>query len=353
MQNVMVASGNGEIGFFVAGLAPIREPGSGWLPASSDAFVPWRGFVPFDELPARFDPPGDLLFNANNHLVGDAYGHDLGRDWDGGFRARRLEALLLGKPRLDTETMRRIQMDIRSNLAADFLPHLLEAISNRAEFREIHELLEDWDLRADADSAAMLVFAAWYDELADVIYADELGRSLPIYRGIRATFTRSILEDAQEWCDDRRTLGREDCSSMLRLALRRALTILRSAHGEDLASWRWGDAHRFRPSHMPFSQIPLISRLFALDRPASGDSTSLNVAHYRAQPSAVFEITQGPGYRGLYDLARPHHAAVVIAGGQSGHPFSKHYDDLVGKWLSGDLVDLAKREPGKRLLLHP
>ena len=48
-------------------------------------------------------------------------------------------------------------------------------------------------------------------------------------------------------------------------------------------------------------------------------------------------------YRGVYDFADPDSSVFITSTGQSGHPFSRHYDDLAG--LSG--------VPGFRQLVDP
>ncbi len=44
----------------------------------------------------------------------------------------------------------------------------------------------------------------------------------------------------------------------------------------------------------------------------------------------------GPGLRYAVDLADPGHAQFGLAGGQSGHSGSEHYDDGLGAWLAGN-----------------
>ena len=49
----------------------------------------------------------------------------------------------------------------------------------------------------------------------------------------------------------------------------------------------------------------------------------------------------GAGYRGVYDLADPDSSVFVIATGQSGHPLSRHYDDLAERWRRGEYVTMS------------
>jgi penicillin amidase len=49
----------------------------------------------------------------------------------------------------------------------------------------------------------------------------------------------------------------------------------------------------------------------------------------------------GPGYRAIYDLARPDASLWVAATGQSGHPQSRHYDDLTHDWRAGRYLRMS------------
>ena len=49
-----------------------------------------------------------------------------------------------------------------------------------------------------------------------------------------------------------------------------------------------------------------------------------------------FRNIHAAGYRGIYDFSDSDGSVFVIATGQSGHPFSRHYDDLGELWRRGE-----------------
>ena len=53
----------------------------------------------------------------------------------------------------------------------------------------------------------------------------------------------------------------------------------------------------------------------------------------------------GAAYRGVYDLADPDSSVFVISTGQSGHPLSRHYDDMAELWRRGEYVGMSL-DPG-------
>ena len=95
MQNILYADASGHIGFIAPGRVPIRKHGDGrWPVPGWTGEYDWTGWVPFDALPRALDPPGGVLFNANNRIVPPDYPYLLTADWEAPYRARRLAELL-------------------------------------------------------------------------------------------------------------------------------------------------------------------------------------------------------------------------------------------------------------------
>lgn len=51
--------------------------------------------------------------------------------------------------------------------------------------------------------------------------------------------------------------------------------------------------------------------------------------------------THAAGLRAVYDFADPDSSVFIIATGQSGHPLSRHYDDLSSLWRRGDYIPMS------------
>ena len=54
-----------------------------------------------------------------------------------------------------------------------------------------------------------------------------------------------------------------------------------------------------------------------------------------------FTNVHAAGYRGVYDFADPDASVFVTATGQSGHPLSRHYDDLGELWRRGEYIPMT------------
>ncbi len=47
------------------------------------------------------------------------------------------------------------------------------------------------------------------------------------------------------------------------------------------------------------------------------------------------------GYRGVYDFADPDSSVFINSTGQSGHPLSRHYDNLGELWRRGEYIPMS------------
>jgi penicillin amidase len=356
-QNVAWATRDGRIGLVAPGRVPIRRSGDGRLPVPGwDGKADWIGAIPFALLPRIEDPPSGQVVNANNRLVGPDYPYLIAVEWDPALRARRIEAMLGGAHGLDLGRFAAMQNDLRSTLADDFLPFLLEAAATGDAGADLMEALGAWDRRMLADRPEPLAFAAWYEALAEAVYADELGPLFADYRGLRPDFMRRVLQRRQIWCDDIGTAAIESCDERIVLAWREAIQRLRAQRGQDWRAWRWGEAHRTVMRHRLTERLPALGALFRIELPGDGDGSTLDVGHYRGGGGIdAFVSSTGPSYRMLVDLADPEASLFVAATGQSGHPLSPHWRDLTALWAQGAYVPMRRASgPGtsRRLLLH-
>ncbi len=357
MPNVGYADKEGRIGLISAGDVPVRPGGDGTMPAQGwTGEDDWLGSIPFEELPRVLDPADQKLVNANNQLVGRDYPYLITRNWSPAFRARRIESLLETRAQWTVPEIEAMQLDIFSTLAQDFLPLLLAAADDpeitEPERAEIIEALRAWDRRMSTDAAEPLIFAAWYEALATVIYADELGPLFEAYRGIRSDFLLHVLKGSPVWCDDIGTAPEERCGPQLIRALDIALAALGEPWGGEWRDWRFGAAHRAVMPHQPFHEVPALAWLFDIAARKGGDSSSINVGHWDwRQP---FDVTLAPTLRMIAEPASPM-IRLVTATGQAGHPLSRHYDDLTREWEAGRYVTLELDSPasGRRLTLNP
>jgi penicillin amidase len=142
---------------------------------------------------------------------------------------------------------------------------------------------------------------------------------------------------------------------MLSAALAEAVGDLAPVHGPNPAAWRWGAAHPVRFEHPLLRFVPGLAALTGISTPTPGDGETVNRAGMRAETAGIFANVHGAGFRGVFDLADPAAADVIIATGQSGHPMSRHWSDQLERWRDGVLLRPGPPvgTPAGRLLLTP
>jgi penicillin amidase len=366
MQNMVVADRAGRIGMISPGRVPIRAPENdlgGRAPAPGwDARYDWVGFVPADETPRRRDPAVGWIATANQRITEPGYPHHLTHEWALPYRQQRIEQVLESRPKHSLQDLAALQMDTRSLAMARLLPWLQRAESAHPLAAAARKALEGFDGDMDAGRAAPLIAWAWQRQLARAIFADDAGEAL-WERSLAGRTFQDALEgvlarDDAAWCDDRATPAAESCAMQTGAAMTRALDELANRHGDDVAAWRWSDAHVARSEHRPFSRVPVLHRLFELRAPVGGDTHTVKamrvVLRRDALTGDLYHTDHSASLRAVYDLADRQQSRVVHSTGQSGIVFSPAYRDFVGPWTRGELLPLwPAGAPAAVLLVQP
>jgi penicillin amidase len=161
-------------------------------------------------------------------------------------------------------------------------------------------------------------------------------------------FLRPLLQGgdaATRWC------GERGCAPLLAASLTEAVAALAPQYGADPRQWRWGAAHLAQFDHAILRFIPYLRDWVGLRAAPGGDGETVARAAFRG---SGFTAVHGAGFRGVMDLAQPDGAFAVIATGQSGHPFSRHWGDMLPLWRDGALLPMAApREVTGRIRLNP
>lgn len=338
-QNVVYVDAAGHIGLVAAGRAPTRRnvynesllPAPGWI-----ADYDWTGRLDFFALPQVADPAGGRIVTANNDIRPLRYRYFIGRTFDRSSRHDRIAQLLSELDRASAADFEQIQLDDVSPPLRNFVRRYLPEIAASVPL-DIGAALSGWDGRMAADRPEPLIATAWLYATARRVLADEMGeQEFDAWWFWQVDILEKLLGQ-DRWCDDPTTMHREFCHDALRIAFREALDTLRQAYGPAWQGWSWGAAHSVTFRHPVFSGIPVLGSRLTPIVPANGDQFTISRGGSLARGGgAVFADVHGPGLRMVVDMSRPAGMRVSIAGGQSGHPLSSHYSDLLLEWAQGE-----------------
>lgn len=340
--NFIFADVEGNIGYQATGRVPIRAQGDGWLPVPGwTGEYEWTGFIPFDELPSRFNPPEGFIVTANNTAVGKGYPFFITYEWDRGFRAQRLTDLVRAKDKFSLDDMRAIQGDNYNLSAGRLMPYFSVIHAQTPLQQSALNALKEWDGMNLRNSVGATVFEALAFQLVLDVFGDELGREdVQAYWGDGSTQRASVIAlmdrpDDPIWDDVGTVNGVETRDNIVQRAFESACADLQSRLGDDVSRWTWGRLHTvtFRNGSLGSSGIPPIEAIFnrgpvVLD----GSTTVVNNTPYYAWPRSRYNVRQGPSQRLIADLADWTRSLSVHTTGQSGQPYHKHYDDFIDLW---------------------
>ena len=359
-QNFVYADVGGDIGFLNPGLVPLRKSGAGLVPVdgSSSAFD-WTGAIPFDEWPELHNPEIGFAFNANNANFPDDHRPTFGQDWEENFRARRIQQFFDTIDKHSLETSAVMQADHLSLDVKELKPFIATIAPSDDRARSAQAMLLGWNAVMDKDRAEPLIYTAFLRSLHKILIEDKTGLPMREKGPFAATTLVTLMRDHPSWCDSPGAPD-PDCRKALGRALDDGLALLVKRDGADMSRWRWGAEHKALLQHQVYAHVPLLDRLSDLSLSSSGGFYTLDRGGgFEASSDMPFARTHGGGFRGLYDLADPDKSRFMIATGESGHIFSRHYGDLAPLWNDVKSITLAgsedqlKKAGAQELTLEP
>lgn len=347
-----------RIGMTLAGRVPQRDrahqtegrmPAPGWLAVNR-----WQGSFAPDAGPRLIDPPAGLLGNTNNRLTDAPFPRHLAHRWIDTQRIGRWARLMQAREVHTRDSFIEAQLDTVSPAARTLLPLVAAdlwfttnpAPEGTPERRRAEALarLAEWNGEMSEHLPEPLIFAAWLRALQDGLVRDELGPLADLLTHPEPVFIERVFRnegDAGIWCDVIQSSPRETCAEIARRALDRALVDLTERYGPAIDSWRWGDAHEARHDHQGLGQVPLLRHLVNIRQSTSGGDFTLMRGLTLGTGPEPFASAHAAGFRGVYDLADPDASVFITATGQSGHPLSRHYDNLGVLWRRGEYIPMT------------
>ncbi|RVV99786.1 penicillin acylase family protein [Mesobaculum littorinae] len=326
-----------------------RMPSPGWLPQNL-----WQGRAPYAANPEFVSPAGGILGNTNNKMVDRPFPLHVSYHWGDTQRIQRWRRLMQTREVHTRESFIEAQLDTVSFSARSLLPLIArdmwftseaapEGTPERLAQRAL-DLLAEWNGEMNEHLPEPLIYAAWVRALQDRLIRDELGPLADAYIHVEPLFIERVFRNtdgAAKWCDVLQSAPVETCQDMARLALDDALIWISEHYGTSLESLRWGDAHEATHDHPVLGDIPVVKWIVNIRQSTSGgDNTLLRGLTKGTDPDPFLNV-HGAGYRGVYDFADPDSSVFITSTGQSGHPLSRHYDDLGELWRRGEYIPMS------------
>ena len=316
-QNFVYADVDGNIGYHAAGVLPIRRGFSGDVPVDgSSGNFEWQGTIPFDQLPAVYNPPGGIIATANQNPFPADYPYPVNGNFAPPFRVNQIRALLSARRNWQAEDLLAVQKDVYSSFGKFLAGQLVAAYDQRRfknpELGDAISVLRAWNGQMEKDLAAPFLITLAYEHVRTAVAenaAPGSGATYDFPLG-SAAIERLLRERPAGWF--------ADYDGMLLRVLVDAVEEGQRIQGRDVRRWQYGAAMRLTITHPVTHQVPWLGKYFDIG-PALMSGSSFTVKQTT--------LRIGPSMRMNADLSDWDRSLLNVVVGESGHILSRHYRD--------------------------
>jgi penicillin amidase len=344
-SNFVYADVDGNIGYHAAGKLPKRHGYAGDLPVDgSSGDVDWDGYIPFDELPAVFNPPSGIIATANQDPFPPDFPYPMNGNFSPPYRARQIRDRLTAHDGWRAADLLSVQMDIYSAFSKFLATQLVAAYDARqahnAAIEDAVKLLRQWNGRMEKEQAAPLLATLSFQRVrTSIAEAAAPGKGHVYETKMSSAIVEKLLRARPDgWF--------RDYNTMLLRALVDAVEEGKNRYGSDVKRWRYGAFLMVGVANPVFHRVPVIGKYFDIAPvPMSGSSTTVK------QSTQVL----APSMRMNADLADWDASLLNIVTGQSGQILSSHYRDQWEDYTQGRSYPMQFRtvKPASTLEFKP
>ena len=351
--NIMYGDSEGNVAWWAS--AKLYKDGNSnqtkfVLKDSSDLNAPER-YLDFSENPQAINPPWNYVYSANNQpdsIAGMIYpGYYLPEN-----RAKRIVDLLEPKDDWRMEDVKEMITDVVSPINPKIVKELNKFVGAKElsdSQRVVLDKLSTWKGENNLDNIEPAVYHRWMYYFLKNTFADELGEDM--FQQFLAThlLKRTIAPMAAKtesvWWDDIKTKDNiETKAQIVTTSLHEALRSLENDFGVDPNQWTWNKLHTLEHPH-PIGQVAALRPFFNVGPfPIQGTREVINNLAFNYDDTGMYAVTAGPSTRRIIDFSDIENSMSILPTGQSGNPFSEHYDDQAEMYVKGEFRKMMMNE---------
>lgn len=343
--NVMYGDSSGNIAWWAAARL-YRYPDSISTKTFLDGSLAGPGFrspIQFKDNPQAKNPPWGYVYSANNQPDSTAAGLFPGYYLPEN-RALRIESLLESRDDWNARDVQEMILDVVSPVDVAVVSELsrhLDVPSLDDSQTECVDALNHWDGSYTLESQQSLLYQRWLYQFLKNTFEDELGpdrfAALLDTHLIKRLIATMAAREHSVWWDDVHTEDTvETKTQIVSKSFRQAMASVEQDFGADSDNWRWGSVHSLESKHA-LGSVPVLGRFLNVGPfEVPGTREVINNLAFRYNDSGFYSVTSGPSTRRVIDFSDIGSSVGILPTGQSGNPFSSHYDDQAELYVNGE-----------------
>nr|WP_315147405.1 penicillin acylase family protein [uncultured Flavobacterium sp.] len=301
-----------------------------------------KEFLDFSKNPYAINPSWNYVYSANNQpeaVGGYLYpGYYLPQD-----RAKRISDLLQPKNNWTKEEVGKMLNDNTSSITPSIVGNLITVLDSKVlsnNEKQAISILKKWNGSSDLKDIAPTIYQKWIYQYLKNTFEDELGET--DFKMLLSThIVKQIIEPQSRnensvWWDNVTTKNRKESrAEILNKSFREAITALENQLGKDVNSWTWNRVHTLEHQH-PLGQVAALRSVFNVGPfEVPGCTEVINNLFFSFVDDGQYQVKGGPSTRRVIDFSDIENSMSILPTGQSGNPFSKHYNDQAEMYNTG------------------
>lgn len=301
-----------------------------------------KEFLDFDKNPHAINPNWNYVYSANNQteaVEGYLYpGYYLPQD-----RAKRISGILESKSNWTKADVCKMINDNTSSVATNIVSDLISALDQKSlsnNDKEALSILRKWKGSNNLSDIAPTIYNKWINLYLKKTFKDELGEAnykmLLSTHIIKQVIAPQINNENSIWWDDVTTKeSKETRTTILNKSFHEAIAALEKQLGNNLNDWTWNKVHTLEHPH-PLGQIAVLKKIFNVGPfEVPGSNEVINNLMFDFTDTGKYNVKGGPSTRRVIDFSDIENSMSILPTGQSGNPFSKHYNDQAEMYSLG------------------
>ena len=301
-----------------------------------------REFQDFSKNPHAINPSWNYIYSANNQPEAvDGYlypGYYLPQD-----RAKRISSLLQPENNWTKEDVAKMLNDNTSSISPSITANLIAALDSKAfssNEKQVISILKKWNGSNNLKDIAPTIYQKWIYQYLKNTFQDELGET-DFNMLLSTHIVKQIIEPQSRnensvWWDDVATKNKKETrAEILNKSFHEAIVALENQLGKDVNSWTWNRVHTLEHQH-PLGQVAALRGVFNVGSfEVPGATEVINNLFFNFTNTGEYQVKGGPSTRRVIDFSDIENSMSILPTGQSGNPFSKHYNDQAEMYNTG------------------